>query len=237
MTLFSNKHIISHSPTQNIGKPKKTKKTKTKVKKMRASTRLLWKLSVIVLLTVVSEAHVDPEPDLASTGQNKCQHDDEAADVTEYTARREAAEIKPPQQGKRQGKKHGGGAIPQGAEMNWPGKWELFIKNSGISAMHAILMPLINKVQFYDATIWRISQIKLPPGVPCHVYDVKANKIDCWAHSVLVDIETGNIRPLAVTKLLLFLFFCFILSVVLELKFLFHYKCCFYIDRPDYVDG
>ncbi|CAA7014976.1 unnamed protein product [Microthlaspi erraticum] len=81
---------------------------------MRASTRLLWKLSVIVLLllTVVSEAHVDPELDLASTGQNKAH--DEVIDVTENTAKREAAEIKPPQQGKRQAR--GCGARGRGAE-------------------------------------------------------------------------------------------------------------------------
>ncbi|CAH2065874.1 unnamed protein product [Thlaspi arvense] len=154
---------------------------------MRASRRLLWKLSIIVLLAVFSQ--------LSISGVTNCSADDGAETGNN---RRETAEKKPPQAGKRKGK-GGGGAIPQGVEMNWPGKWELFLKNSGVSAMHAILMPLINKVQFYDATIWRISQIKLPPGIPCHVYDQKANKIDCWAHSVLVDIESGNIRPLALT--------------------------------------
>ncbi|ESQ28582.1 hypothetical protein EUTSA_v10018300mg [Eutrema salsugineum] len=169
---------------------------------MRGSTRLLWKLSFIVLLAIVSEAVVSPEPDLSESGQNKCSANDGSLDGTETGNRREAAEIRTraeERKPKGNGGGGGGGAIPEGAEMNWPGKWELFLKNSGVSAMHAILMPLINKVQFYDATIWRISQIKLPPGVPCHVYDEKTNKVDCWAHSVLVDIETGNVKPLALT--------------------------------------
>ncbi|VVB17095.1 unnamed protein product [Arabis nemorensis] len=90
-----------------------------------------------------------------------------------------------------------GGAIE--AQTKWPGKWEIFMQNSGVSGMHAILMPVINKVQFYDATIWRISKVKLPPNVPCHVVDAKTNKIDCWAHSVLIDVNTGAIKPLALT--------------------------------------
>ncbi|XP_010532465.1 PREDICTED: aldehyde oxidase GLOX1-like [Tarenaya hassleriana] len=82
------------------------------------------------------------------------------------------------------------------AQTNWPGKWELFVKNSGVSAMHAILMPVINKVQIYDATIWRVSGMKLPPGMQCHVIDAKTKKEDCWAHSVLLDVETGAMKPL-----------------------------------------
>lgn len=151
---------------------------------MKESTRLLWILSIIVLVAAVSEV---------VSGQDKISTDDGSLDSMN---KREAIEVKQPKAGKRKGKGKGGAAA--GPEMNWPGKWELFMKNSGVSAMHAILMPLINKVQFYDATIWRISQVKLPPGVPCHVFDQKANKIDCWAHSVLVDINTGNIKPLAV---------------------------------------
>ncbi|RID55435.1 hypothetical protein BRARA_G02698 [Brassica rapa] len=152
---------------------------------MRASRRLLWKLSVIVLLALYSQ------PSFSEV--ENCPADAGSSDTGN---RREAAELKPPDL-------RADGVdtdpTPKGPEMNWPGKWELFLKNSGVSAMHAILMPKINKVQFYDATIWRISKIKLPPGVPCHVYDKKTNAIDCWAHSVLVDIETGNIRPLALS--------------------------------------
>ncbi|KFK41129.1 hypothetical protein AALP_AA2G089900 [Arabis alpina] len=203
---------------------------------MRESRRVLWKLSLIVLVAAVSKAAFAQS---SVSGLNNCSADDGSLDGTEVGSRREAAELKKAtQEGKGPGKggdmkpepetksstiqrvpeKKGGamepqmigdemakefdknnGAMAKGAETNWPGKWELFLKSSGISAMHAILMPLINKVQFYDATIWRISEIKLPQGVPCHVYNQKTNLIDCYAHSVLVDIESGNIRPLLLT--------------------------------------
>ncbi|KAF8100028.1 hypothetical protein N665_0232s0004 [Sinapis alba] len=152
---------------------------------MKTSRSLLWKLSIIVLLAVFSQPSFSGD-----TGSS-----DEMETGNEHEA---DAMMKPQRIGNRK-RRGGGGAIVQGAEMNWPGKWELFLKSSGVSAMHAILLPLINKVQFYDATIWRISQIKLPPGVPCHVFDHVHNKVDCWAHSVLIDIESGHIRPLALT--------------------------------------
>ncbi|KAG2311837.1 hypothetical protein Bca52824_023394 [Brassica carinata] len=144
---------------------------------MRVSTRLIWTVTVLVL-AAVSEAVF---PDLPFIPFLPGSHNRKV--------------------GRQGGGKKGGRGRRRGAEeaqTNWPGKWELFLPNSGVSAMHAILMPVINQVQFYDATIWRISQIKLPPGVPCHVVDPKINKVDCWAHSVLVDINTGAIKPLAV---------------------------------------
>ncbi|KAF8063932.1 hypothetical protein N665_1175s0010, partial [Sinapis alba] len=153
---------------------------------MRSSRRLLWELSVIVLLAVYSQPSFSEEENCPAN-----------AGSSDTVKRREAAELNPPGQGNLGAA--GAGAIPEGPVMNWPGKWELFLKSSGVSAMHAILMPKINQVQFYDATIWRISQVKLPPGVPCHVYDKVTNATDCWAHSVLVDIETGNIRGLALS--------------------------------------
>ena len=151
---------------------------------MRTSRSLLWKLSIIILLAVFSQPSFSGD-----TG---------SSDDTETGDSHEAGEMMKPQRANRKSRS-GGGAIAQVAEMNWPGKWEIFLKSSGVSAMHAILLPLINKVQFYDATIWRISQIKLPPGVPCHVFDHVHNKVDCWAHSVLIDIESGHTRPLALT--------------------------------------
>jgi len=178
---------------------------------MKKSTRLLWLLSIIVLVAAVSKAvaEVDNDDDDDNTSlEGMTTAKRETLEVEDHTSlegmvKREALEVKPPKAGKGKGKGKGRGTVAAGPEMNWPGQWELFMKNSGVSAMHAILMPLINKVQFYDATIWRISQIKLPPGVPCHVFDAKKNKVDCWAHSVLVDINTGDIKPLAVTKLLI----------------------------------
>ncbi|VVA94356.1 unnamed protein product [Arabis nemorensis] len=200
------------------------------------SRRLLWKLSLIVLVAAVSKA-VFAEPSSIS-GLKNCSADDASLAGAEVGNRREAAELKPkPQREEGKGPGKGGamkpekkktniveipetkggdvplqpgdymvkalevkdGALVEGPETKWPGKWELFLKSSGVSAMHAILMPVINKVQFYDATIWRISEIKLPQGVPCHLYNHKTNAVDCFAHSVQVDIKTGNLRPLLLT--------------------------------------
>ncbi|XP_010470630.1 PREDICTED: aldehyde oxidase GLOX1 [Camelina sativa] len=156
---------------------------------MLESRRLLWVLSIIVLVAAVSKVVSEVDNDSI---------DDDRTSLEGMTApKREVIEVEPSKSKRREQKDKAPAA--GGPEMNWPGQWELFMKNSGVSAMHAILMPVINKVQFYDATIWRISQVKLPPGVPCHVYDQKAKKVDCFAHSVLVDINTGAIRPLALT--------------------------------------
>lgn len=149
---------------------------------MRASTKLIWTVSVL-MLAAVSEA-IFPLPFLPFLpGFNN----GIKADV--------AVKAQPVAAAGKGGRKRGG-VIE--AQTKWPGQWEIFMQNSGVSGMHAILMPVINKVQFYDATIWRISKVKLPPGVPCHVVDAKTNNIDCWAHSVLIDVKTGDIKPLAV---------------------------------------
>lgn len=85
------------------------------------------------------------------------------------------------------------------AETAFTGKWELVSNNSGVSAMHAILLPKINKVLMYDATVWRISNIPLPrEKMPCRLVDVRTNELDCWAHSVLYDVETADLKALKV---------------------------------------
>ncbi|CAI0390120.1 unnamed protein product [Linum tenue] len=77
----------------------------------------------------------------------------------------------------------------------WKGEWELFTDNSGVSAMHAIVIPNVNKVLMYDATIWRISRIELPKG-RCRVLNATTGEEDCFAHSVLMDIDTAHLTPL-----------------------------------------
>ncbi|KAM7275455.1 hypothetical protein ACFE04_017321 [Oxalis oulophora] len=74
------------------------------------------------------------------------------------------------------------------------GGWELFSENSGVSAMHSILLPN-NKVVMYDATIWEISAMKLPPGMPCRHVEQNGDT-DCWCHAIMFDIETGDRQPL-----------------------------------------
>lgn len=86
-----------------------------------------------------------------------------------------------------------------GLASNYTGRWDVVSQNSGVSAMHAILLPKINKVLMYDATIWRVSRFPLPPQkMPCHMVD-PVNKIqDCWAHAVEFDIETAELGALKI---------------------------------------
>ncbi|MBA0852279.1 hypothetical protein Goshw_003348 [Gossypium schwendimanii] len=80
------------------------------------------------------------------------------------------------------------------AKTTFKGSWELFVENAGVSAMHLILLPKINQALMFDATVWKISKMKLP-GPPCRRVE-GTNKEDCYVHSILMDIETGKIRPL-----------------------------------------
>ncbi|KAK8343032.1 hypothetical protein V6Z12_A08G272700 [Gossypium hirsutum] len=60
--------------------------------------------------------------------------------------------------------------------------------------MHVVLLPIINQALIFDATVWKVSKLKLP-GPPCrHVEGT--NEEDCFAHSILLDVETAHIRPL-----------------------------------------
>ncbi|KAJ8751056.1 hypothetical protein K2173_016237 [Erythroxylum novogranatense] len=86
------------------------------------------------------------------------------------------------------------GADQVGKEKKYRGRWELVSSNSGVSAMHSILLPNVNKVIMYDATIWHISNVKL--NGECRILNDKTGEKDCWAHSVLFDIETGQTEPL-----------------------------------------
>ncbi|KAL9399430.1 hypothetical protein Peur_008391 [Populus x canadensis] len=75
------------------------------------------------------------------------------------------------------------------------GRWELVTVNSGVSAMHAILLPRVNKVLMYDATIWKKSEIRLPTG-HCRLLNQTTGEKDCYCHSVLFDIATTALTPL-----------------------------------------
>ena len=82
------------------------------------------------------------------------------------------------------------------------GQWEILSENSGVSAMQVNLMPT-NKIVVYDATIYRLSRLKYPKGMPCVPFKddrTLENKIDCYAHSMEYDIETNLVRPLKVTQ-------------------------------------
>lgn len=80
------------------------------------------------------------------------------------------------------------------------GHWDLISQNSGVSAMQINLMPN-NKMNVYDATVYRLSRLKLPAGVPCVPFVVertKEKRQDCFAHAMEYDIETNKVRPLKV---------------------------------------
>ncbi|RVW96246.1 Aldehyde oxidase GLOX1 [Vitis vinifera] len=82
---------------------------------------------------------------------------------------------------------------------DYKGEWEVVSKDSGVSAMHLILMPKNNKAIMFDATVFGPSNIQLPKSEKCRpVPDSKTNEIDCWAHAVEYDIETAEVRPLKV---------------------------------------
>ncbi|XP_031288178.1 aldehyde oxidase GLOX1-like [Pistacia vera] len=82
---------------------------------------------------------------------------------------------------------------------NFNGQWELVSENSGVSAMHAILLPKLNKVLMYDATVWRTSKIPLPPEkMPCRIANEETGELDCWCHSVLYDYETAKLTALKI---------------------------------------
>ncbi|KAE8669164.1 Detected protein of unknown function [Hibiscus syriacus] len=82
------------------------------------------------------------------------------------------------------------------AQTTFKGSWELFVENSGVSAMHLVLLPKIDQALIFDATVWKKSKLKLP-GPPCRKVE-GTNEEDCWCHSILLDVETGNIKPLRI---------------------------------------
>ncbi|XP_050219658.1 aldehyde oxidase GLOX1 [Mercurialis annua] len=86
-------------------------------------------------------------------------------------------------------------ASTSAADLGYKGDWELVSQNSGVSAMHAILLPKVDKVLMYDATIWKISKLPLPNG-QCRIVNKNPADKDCWCHSILFDINTGELTPL-----------------------------------------
>lgn len=92
------------------------------------------------------------------------------------------------------------------------GHWDLISQDSGVSAMQINLMPT-NKIVVYDATVYRLSRLKYPPGQPCVPFmddRTKQQMLDCFAHSMEYDLATNQVRPLKVsviiTQILLSLF-------------------------------
>lgn len=75
--------------------------------------------------------------------------------------------------------------------------WEVLIENAGVSAMHMTLAHT-NKVIMFDRTDFGASQIRLADGFCRRDPLDKALHVDCWAHSIELDIATKTIRALTV---------------------------------------
>lgn len=83
------------------------------------------------------------------------------------------------------------------AESALSGSWELLVENGGVSAMHMTLTPA-NTVIMFDRTDYGPSQLKLPGGKCRNDSNDLALKVDCYAHSIELDLATNSIRPLEV---------------------------------------
>ncbi|ONK69097.1 uncharacterized protein A4U43_C05F19320, partial [Asparagus officinalis] len=79
------------------------------------------------------------------------------------------------------------------------GRWEMFVQDAGVSAMHLVINHA-NKAVFFDSPIYNPSKLMLPNGDPCRpIPGAQHGEVDCWAHAAEMDVFTGQIRPLKVT--------------------------------------
>ncbi|XP_071911020.1 putative aldehyde oxidase Art an 7 [Coffea arabica] len=77
---------------------------------------------------------------------------------------------------------------------NFRGRWEIHSENAGVSAMQFQLLPN-NKAVWFDTTNLGPSGLQFDPPY-CHPNFNNASLIDCYAHAVEYDTETGSVRPL-----------------------------------------
>ncbi|KAL0451098.1 UNVERIFIED_CONTAM: Aldehyde oxidase GLOX [Sesamum latifolium] len=77
-----------------------------------------------------------------------------------------------------------------------PGVWELLVPDAGIASMHTAVTRF-NTVVLLDRTHIGPSR-KLLPKDRCLVNPANPHRKDCTAHSVLLDLQTNNIRPLTI---------------------------------------
>ncbi|GLT37521.1 hypothetical protein SLA2020_118320 [Shorea laevis] len=78
-----------------------------------------------------------------------------------------------------------------------PGKWELLVSNAGIASMHTAVTRF-NTVVLLDRTDIGPSRKMLPKGHCRYEPRDAVLKRDCYAHSVLFDLQTNEIRPLMI---------------------------------------
>jgi hypothetical protein len=75
--------------------------------------------------------------------------------------------------------------------------WEMLVPNAGVSAMHMTLAHT-NKVIMFDRTDYGPSEIRLANGFCRRDRRDLALQVDCWAHSIELDLATNRVRPLTV---------------------------------------
>ncbi|XP_052177052.1 aldehyde oxidase GLOX [Diospyros lotus] len=78
-----------------------------------------------------------------------------------------------------------------------PGTWELVVENAGIASMHTAVTRF-NTVVLLDRTNIGPSRKMLPKGHCRRDPTDMVLKRDCYAHSVLLDLRTNQIRPLTI---------------------------------------
>lgn len=83
------------------------------------------------------------------------------------------------------------------AEAQLPGTWELLVPNVGIASMHTAVTRF-NTVVLLDRTNIGPSRKMLPRGRCRNDRNDDVLKHDCYAHSVVFDLQTNTIRPLMI---------------------------------------
>ncbi|KAE8728866.1 dynein light chain LC6, flagellar outer arm-like [Hibiscus syriacus] len=78
-----------------------------------------------------------------------------------------------------------------------PGAWELLVPNAGVASMHTAVTRF-NTVVLLDRTNIGPSRKMLPKGHCRYDRNDVLLKKDCYAHSVLFDLKTNQIRPLMI---------------------------------------
>ncbi|XP_057742245.1 aldehyde oxidase GLOX-like [Arachis stenosperma] len=78
-----------------------------------------------------------------------------------------------------------------------PGTWELLVADAGIASMHTAVTRF-NTVVLLDRTNIGPSRKLLPKGHCRFDKNDAVLKLDCYAHSVLLDLHTNQIRPLKI---------------------------------------
>lgn len=88
--------------------------------------------------------------------------------------------------------------IPVDNAAGFPGAWSMISENSGVSAMHLVIMRH-DKAIMFDTVTTGPSLMRLPKK-NCRV-DLRSKEpgvMDCSAHAVEFDYNTGAVRPLKV---------------------------------------